>query len=80
MQMIALHNPLFQALKIFPVYFVGPFGVLNEHTGTFLSNSFDANGLMLMILIIHQNQVSSSNLYNEALILCFYHDHCIFSY
>ncbi|XP_016509227.1 vacuolar protein sorting-associated protein 52 A-like isoform X2 [Nicotiana tabacum] len=40
--------------------FAGPFSVIDEHFGTFLLNSFDAIGLMLMIRIIHQHQLVMS--------------------
>ncbi|XP_078433603.1 vps52 / Sac2 family [Wolffia australiana] len=46
--------------SVFYEIFSGPFGVIDEHTNTFLTNCFDANGLMLMILIIHQHQLIMS--------------------
>lgn len=36
----------------------GPFTVIGEHLNTVLPNFYDAIGLMLMIRIIHQNQVA----------------------
>ncbi|CAA6668604.1 unnamed protein product [Spirodela intermedia] len=46
--------------SVFYEIFSGPFGVIDEHTNTVLANSFDGNGLMLMILIIHQHQLIMS--------------------
>ncbi|CAO2818749.1 unnamed protein product [Amaranthus hypochondriacus] len=40
--------------------FAGPFGVIDEHFNTILSNSYDAVGLMLMIRITHQHQLIMS--------------------
>lgn len=39
--------------------FSGPFAVMDEHFGTVLPNSFDAIGIMLMIRITHQHQVTT---------------------
>ncbi|KAA0037026.1 vacuolar protein sorting-associated protein 52 A [Cucumis melo var. makuwa] len=40
--------------------FAGPFAVIDEHFSSILPNSYDAIGLMLMILIIHQHQLIMS--------------------
>ncbi|MCE3215809.1 Vacuolar protein sorting-associated protein 52 [Datura stramonium] len=42
--------------------FTGPFSVIDEHFGTILPNSFDAIGILLMIRIIHQHQLSKAKL------------------
>eukprot|EP00850_Spirogloea_muscicola_P000419 SM000002S05499 [mRNA] locus=s2:102884:106791:+ [translate_table: standard] len=39
--------------------FAGPFAVINEHLTAVLPNCFDAIGLMLMIRMTHQHQVTS---------------------
>lgn len=45
----------------------GPFAVIDEHLNTTLPNFYDAIGLMLMIRIIHQNQVAR---WGEIIRLC----------
>ncbi|XP_071703715.1 vacuolar protein sorting-associated protein 52 A-like [Rutidosis leptorrhynchoides] len=46
--------------SVFYEIFSGPFGVMDEHFGTVLPNSFDAIGIMLMIRITHQHQLIMS--------------------
>ncbi|GAB2298374.1 Vacuolar protein sorting-associated protein 52 [Dionaea muscipula] len=46
--------------SIFNEIFAGPFAAIDEHFNTILSNSYDAIGLMLMILIIHHHQLIMS--------------------
>ncbi|KAK4786300.1 hypothetical protein SAY86_002989 [Trapa natans] len=46
--------------SIFFDIFSGPFAVIEEHLNTILPNSYDAIGLMLMILITHQHQLTMS--------------------
>ncbi|GAB4841746.1 Vacuolar protein sorting-associated protein 52 [Ancistrocladus abbreviatus] len=46
--------------SIFYEIFAGPFAVIDEHFNTILSNCYDAIGLMLMIRIIHQHQLTMS--------------------
>ncbi|KAG0492907.1 hypothetical protein HPP92_006305 [Vanilla planifolia] len=43
--------------SIFYEIFAGPFAVIEEHLNTVLPNCYDAIGVMLMIRIIHQNQL-----------------------
>ncbi|XP_048335142.2 vacuolar protein sorting-associated protein 52 A isoform X2 [Ziziphus jujuba] len=46
--------------SIFYDIFAGPFAVIDEHFNSILPNCYDAIGLMLMILIIHQHQLVMS--------------------
>ncbi|KAJ8448023.1 hypothetical protein Cgig2_028899 [Carnegiea gigantea] len=46
--------------SLFYEIFAGPFAVIDEHFNTILSNSFDAIGLMLMIRLTHQHQLTMS--------------------
>lgn len=45
---------------IFYEIFAGPFSVIDEHFNSILLNCYDAIGLMLMIRIIHQHQLTMS--------------------
>ncbi|KAK9134139.1 hypothetical protein Syun_013469 [Stephania yunnanensis] len=46
--------------SIFYEIFAGPFAVIDEHFSSILPNCFDAIGVMLMIRIIHQHQLTMS--------------------
>ncbi|KAG2714011.1 hypothetical protein I3843_03G011500 [Carya illinoinensis] len=46
--------------SIFYEIFAGPFAVIDEHFNSILPNCYDAIGLMLMIRIIHQHQLTMS--------------------
>ncbi|KAL8137226.1 hypothetical protein V2J09_003227 [Rumex salicifolius] len=46
--------------SMFNEIFAGPLAVIDEHFNTILLNSYDAIGLMLMIRIIHQHQLTMS--------------------
>ncbi|KAG7033407.1 Vacuolar protein sorting-associated protein 52 A [Cucurbita argyrosperma subsp. argyrosperma] len=46
--------------SMFHEIFAGPFAVIDEHFNSILPNSYDAIGLMLMILIIHLHQLIMS--------------------
>ncbi|MCO5563351.1 hypothetical protein L7F22_016992 [Adiantum nelumboides] len=53
------HN-FFGEDSIFHEIFAGPFGVIDEHLNSVLPNHYDAIGLMLMIRLTHQNQLTMS--------------------
>ncbi|KAH6778696.1 Vps52 / Sac2 family [Perilla frutescens var. hirtella] len=53
-------DEFFREQSMFCDIFAGPFSVIDEHLNTILPNFYDAIGLMLMIRIIHQNQLIMS--------------------
>ncbi|KAL1547803.1 Vacuolar protein sorting-associated protein 52 [Salvia divinorum] len=53
-------DEFFREQPMFYDIFAGPFTVIDEHLNTVLPNFYDAIGLMLMIRIIHQNQLIMS--------------------
>ncbi|XP_042055499.1 vacuolar protein sorting-associated protein 52 A-like isoform X3 [Salvia splendens] len=53
-------DEFFREQPMFYDIFAGPFTVIGEHLNTVLPNFYDAIGLMLMIRIIHQNQLIMS--------------------
>ncbi|XP_057766628.1 vacuolar protein sorting-associated protein 52 A [Salvia miltiorrhiza] len=53
-------DEFFRDQSMFYDIFAGPFTVIDEHLNTVLPNFYDAIGLMLMIRIIHQNQLIMS--------------------
>ncbi|XP_022938844.1 vacuolar protein sorting-associated protein 52 A isoform X1 [Cucurbita pepo subsp. pepo] len=53
-------DEFFGEQSMFYEIFAGPFAVIDEYFNSILPNSYDAIGLMLMILIIHQHQLIMS--------------------
>ncbi|XP_052200903.1 vacuolar protein sorting-associated protein 52 A isoform X2 [Diospyros lotus] len=53
-------DDFFGEKSMFSDIFAGPFLIIDEHFNSILPNCFDAIGLMLMIRIIHQHQLTMS--------------------